>query len=400
MTDRLKTTRQKSIFGLFLLAVGFFSVSGLTALASSVGVIDTAHKVAKVCKDETCASFGNINFVPTINANTPGAVALSITDAGLSGNAWGDEIGWINFTPTGGGVTINPTTGVLSGTAYSSVGSWINFSATGQSVRLVDNGAGSDFLGYAWVSGAKGGWLKFDCTDAGACVKTNWLSVPNRSVATSTPSTPGTGGNGGGGNGSGGTREIPESRELPETNPTDPSAVPTNLVAPATGAPAEGIGINADGGVPSPSFPQPPSDADGALRDSLSNPFDQDGDGNPDQNPPNDATDNSPASSGNNGGPEASGTNKEKRDCFWCILVDRDTVVTDSGEVQSALLKYGFVAERFEIPIPLSKLFAQEGAEAPLPDVDATSLSLSALLLLGIRRFLTSQTLRTLLTKL
>jgi hypothetical protein len=75
-------------------------------------------------------------------------------------------------------------------------------------------------------------------------------------------------------------------------------------------------------------------------------------------------------------------------------------VVTDSGEVQSALLKFGFVDEQFEVPIPLSKLFAKDGAEAPLPDADATSISLTALLLLGIRRFLTSQTLRTLLTKI
>jgi hypothetical protein len=353
------------------------------------------HKVAKVCKDEVCASFGNINFAPTINGSTPGAVLLLITDAGISGNAWGDEIGWINFTPTGGGVTVNPTTGVLSGTAYSSVGSWINFSATGQSVRLVDNGAGSDFLGYAWVSGAKGGWLKFDCTDGGACVKTNWRSVPNRSVVPA----PGGGGSGGGGGG-GGTREIPESRELPETNPTDPNGVPTNPVSPAVGAPAEAEGLGVDGGVLTPSFPQPPSGADSAPTDSLSNPFDQDGDGNPDQNPPNDATDNSQDNSGNNEGNEASGTGKEKRDCFWCILIDRDTIVTESGEVQSALLKYGFVAEQFEIPIPLSKLFAPDGTEAPLPDVDATSISLTALLLLGIRRFLTSQTLRTLLARI
>jgi len=99
MTKRLKITRQKSIFVLFLLVVGFFGVSGLTTFASSVGTIDAVHKVAKVCKDEACASFGNVNFTPTINASTPGAVAISITDAGLSGNAWGDGIGWINFTP-------------------------------------------------------------------------------------------------------------------------------------------------------------------------------------------------------------------------------------------------------------------------------------------------------------
>jgi len=383
MTKRLKITRQKSIFVLFLLVVGFFGVSGLTTFASSVGTIDAVHKVAKVCKDEACASFGNVNFAPTINASTPGAVAISITDAGLSGNAWGDGIGWINFTPAGGGVTINPTTGVLSGTAYSSVGSWINFSATGQSVRLADNGAGSNFLGYAWVSGAKGGWLKFDCTDASACVKTNWRSISNRP-------------NAGGGSSSGGGTRITNDVTTPEINPAEPNLVPTNPVDLATDVPDEGVSVGPDRGVPPTSFPQPPDGADGAATDSLPNPFDLNGNGNPDQNSPNATTNNSREGSGG----EASGANNQKRDCFWCILIDRNTVFTENGEVQSSLLKYGFVAEQFEIPIPLSKLFSQEGAEAPLPDVDATSLSLTALLLLGIRRFLTSQTLRTLLARI
>jgi len=156
MTAKLSYILLQSIGGLVLFG-GLLVGTTLVTEAASVGTVDATNKIAKICQDSTCTDFGNVNFAPTINASTPGATALSITDADLSGNAWGDEIGWINFAPTGGGVTVNPNTGVFSGTAYSSVGSWINFSATGQSVRLVDNGAGSDFLGYAWVSGAKGG---------------------------------------------------------------------------------------------------------------------------------------------------------------------------------------------------------------------------------------------------
>ena len=152
-----------------------FSIS--TQASTSVGTIDSAYKITRICQDVSCGTYGSINFSPT------GSTPLSITDSGITGYAWGDQVGWINMSPVGGGVFVNPNTGVLTGTAFSSVSGWINFSPTGQGVTLVDNGAGSNFSGYAWVSGAYGGWLRFDCTQVSTCVKTDWRTVVNRSVA-------------------------------------------------------------------------------------------------------------------------------------------------------------------------------------------------------------------------
>ncbi len=182
-------------FSKVILVVGMFLPFSLFASVTN-GTIDSSNKLTKICKNAACSVFGNVNFKPTLNANTPGATAISITDSGITGFAWGDEIGWINFAPTGAGVTINPATGSLSGTAYSSVGGWINFSPTGAGVTLVDNGSGSSFSGYAYVSGINGGWMKFDCSDPSTCIKTDWRTTSNRA---SSPSAGSSGSRGGGG---------------------------------------------------------------------------------------------------------------------------------------------------------------------------------------------------------
>src|SRR4051794_26710037 len=92
-----------------LLLMGSFPA--LAAASETVGTIDAVSKLTKICKDTTCSIFGNINWKPTLNGNTGGATAVIIADTGLTGNLWGDEIGWVNLAPVGAGVTINPTTG-------------------------------------------------------------------------------------------------------------------------------------------------------------------------------------------------------------------------------------------------------------------------------------------------
>jgi hypothetical protein len=175
--------------------------SSTTALAStSVGTIDANSKITKVCKDATCTTFSQVNFKPTINSFTPGATPVTITDTNITGHLWGSELGWINMNPTGAGVAVNPTTGVLTGKAYANTGSWINFSPTTVSggtnvgVTLVDNGAGSNFSGWAYASGPNAGWIKFDCANAATCIKTDWRTIPSRPTVVSN-----TGGGGGGG---------------------------------------------------------------------------------------------------------------------------------------------------------------------------------------------------------
>lgn len=60
-------------------------------------------------------------------------------DSSLSGYAWSENTGWINFAPTGGGVSVN------------SVG---------------------DLYGYAW--GENMGWISFNCVDASSCATANY----------------------------------------------------------------------------------------------------------------------------------------------------------------------------------------------------------------------------------
>ena len=85
--------------------ISFFVVSGASALTGTI--ISTTTAQALVCHDATCtpALAGKINFKPTI---TSGITPISIDDSlGISGNAWGNEIGWINMKTTSQGVTMN-----------------------------------------------------------------------------------------------------------------------------------------------------------------------------------------------------------------------------------------------------------------------------------------------------
>ena len=169
---------KKFIF-IFVLFFSLFSFS-IVYSSDSIGSIDGSNKLTRICKDTACTDYGNINWKPTLNASTTGALAVSITDSGLVGHLWGDEIGWVNLDETAGGVDINPDTGELSGYGFASTGSWVNFDPTGTGVTLVDNGGGSNFSGYAWVSGPNGGWMKFDCALAATCIKTDWRTASNR----------------------------------------------------------------------------------------------------------------------------------------------------------------------------------------------------------------------------
>ncbi|MCK5476188.1 MAG: fibronectin type III domain-containing protein [Candidatus Pacebacteria bacterium] len=62
-----------------------------------------------------------------------------VADGIFSGYAWGENIGWINFAPTGGGVSVNSS---------------------------------GDLYGYAW--GENIGWLSFNCIDASSCASVDY----------------------------------------------------------------------------------------------------------------------------------------------------------------------------------------------------------------------------------
>ena len=168
--------------------------------STTTGSIDPLFHNAIVCHDVTCASPapGSINFSPL------GTTPVTIDNvSGVRGVAWGNELGWINFNPSGSaGLSINPRSGAISGKAWSQVSGWVNFSPTGNGVVINSRG---QFVGWAWAGGPYGGWIQFDCDVPGACVKTDWR-----------PSITGGGGTGGG-------------TSYPSTNPNIVPVVPNPL---------------------------------------------------------------------------------------------------------------------------------------------------------------------------
>ncbi len=142
------------------------------------GGVDTTLKVvkevppnqAKVCRDVTCS-----NPPPAIiDFNKKSDSPLVIDSVlGLSGKVWGGDLGWIIFNPPFGGVRFaDLSTGRLTGTAWSQTSGIINFDVTGQQV-VIDPKTG-EWRGWAWASGPYGGWIKFDCEDREACVRSTW----------------------------------------------------------------------------------------------------------------------------------------------------------------------------------------------------------------------------------
>ena len=218
-----------------LLFVGSSTVQALT------GQIISPYKNAQVCQDLGCTSGAatNINFLPSI---VSGIAAINIDDtSGITGNAWGQTLGWINMHPSGGGsngVMVDVNTGSTTGYAYSPVCGYINFTPTGYGVKIVTetnsvNGSGGvgKFEGYAWCGGTSGGWIKFDCSVGGnaACVKTNWVIASSRTVVT--PPTTGGGGGGGGGVVTGNntpTQNTAESNLQTQTGPQNQKVDYTN----------------------------------------------------------------------------------------------------------------------------------------------------------------------------
>jgi hypothetical protein len=342
-----------------------YSLANASVIAGS---IDSVTKTAFVCHDAACTSHGVVNFSPTIGLQTPGAQSILVADSGLTGNAWGSEIGWINLNPTGGGVSINSTTGALSGFAYASVGSWINFNPTGGGVTLVDTGAGSSFFGWAWVSGIYGGWLHFDCASTSTCVQTDWRALGYRTAISTSTSVSKHGGASSSGPTHSTTTEQVSSSTLSYPQPSVP-VVPSGVMQP------------------------PPTTATEHLDNSNS--FDQNGDGLPDKAQPPAVLRNKEQAG--NAQPfrsedtirEYDGvaftTNDSAQYCYFCVVRRFDSFDIGGTRTRAdrSIVKYGFVPQQFEVRLPLSEV-----PGVPLPDVDGTSVLTTAIAGWSVRRLI------------
>jgi hypothetical protein len=141
-----------------ILIVFIFSALGVQAEP-----IDDTNKYARFQE----SSFGTVNFNPANGS-------VIVTDSALTGNAWGDLVGWINLEPDEGGV-LNDGNGNLSGHAWGENTGWINFNPANGGVTIDSSG---DFAGYAWSQNY--GWIVFNCATDSSCgtldhkVSTTW----------------------------------------------------------------------------------------------------------------------------------------------------------------------------------------------------------------------------------
>ena len=364
---------KRSAFFFTLLFFPFVINASMTS-----GSIDDTYKYARVCHDETCSTYGTINFKPTINANTPGATPLSITDSGIVGHAWGNEVGWINFRPTGFGVTLDPITGALEGTAYANTGGWANFNPTsvsgGTAVDVTIN-TGGEFVGWAWLSGAYGGWIKFDCNSSATCVKTDWRPVSERPTYGSYP-------HGGGGGGATTTvANATSSAQATSSVPQQNIAIPQS----ATIVPSQSQTIARDpGATVAPVTNQVNNNETTTPNGTTSN--------------QNSAREDTQLLSETGQVSESDAVPQYRRvsifgkglssdvrpDCFACLVIHVD----DSGDKKTSVLKWNFIPEALELRIPIPNIFSNQNESSGVPpvDIDASSVVATGLLSYGLVR--------------
>ncbi len=137
---------------------------------------------------------------------------VRVHDDRITGYAWSENWGWINFSPAGYGVE-NDGDGNLSGYAWGENLGWINFNPTHGGVSIT----GGDFHGFAWSE--NGGWIQFDCAFPNACVQTTW---PGEDEPDPEPEPPG---------GGGGTTILPPD---PDPEPEEPVVPPIEPETPPT----------------------------------------------------------------------------------------------------------------------------------------------------------------------
>ncbi len=146
----------KTFFVLVLLGIGFILFPTLSH-AQRTGTIDDYFKYA------WSENIGWINFKPS-------GVVVIVDDTKITGYIWSENHGWINLQPVNGGVTNTPN-GELGGMAWGEHTGWIDFSE-----------AWIDQDGFFWgyLDGPLIGKTTLNCANTDSCgvfdfrVRTNW----------------------------------------------------------------------------------------------------------------------------------------------------------------------------------------------------------------------------------
>lgn len=169
---------------IFILIFSAFYVNA----SQSVGTISDDYYMAQICEKPNCpiSQTSSIYF----NKNKSSLTEVSVHDDYLSGYIHGESLGDVALncidtkigcdkSKTRGDFKVaNNREGTLSGFAWGENSGWINFGPFMNSkTNQVVIGADGAWNGYAWSENF--GWIKFDCSKKDYCVKTDWhpLSV-------------------------------------------------------------------------------------------------------------------------------------------------------------------------------------------------------------------------------
>lgn len=133
--------------------------SGQVAFAAPGG-IDAVEKYSQFLNIDLNNDSTNdfINWAPT--NGTP----VVVSDTEITGEIWGESVGWITLNPTNSGVT-NTCDGELGGYAWGENTGWINFNptnATGANDPQIDPNTG-EITGTVWAQNY--GWIQLDSPD-------------------------------------------------------------------------------------------------------------------------------------------------------------------------------------------------------------------------------------------
>ncbi|MEI6659846.1 MAG: hypothetical protein WCK91_00270 [bacterium] len=167
-----------ALTALFLI---FFLFSRAQA-SETIGSIDSDNYKSQICENEACT----MTSTSTIFwGNVANKTKVVVNDSGISGYIWIPSYGMValdcedtstgctNSAQGGNFKVSNTPEGKLSGLAYGEFFGWINFGPfkNSSASQVVINNKG-EWNGYAWS--ADHGWIKFDCSLPGYCVKTDW----------------------------------------------------------------------------------------------------------------------------------------------------------------------------------------------------------------------------------
>jgi hypothetical protein len=97
---------------------------------------------------------GWLNFEPS------GGPGVTVSKTQLTGYIWAENVGWVNLSPASYGGVVNDGAGNLSGYGWGENVGWINFSPAYGGVTIDPDGS---FSGWAW--GENIGWLNFSSAE-------------------------------------------------------------------------------------------------------------------------------------------------------------------------------------------------------------------------------------------